>query len=73
MYQANYRSGLRVLTIADPENPREIAFFDTAPYGHNGPGHTGAWGAYPWFDSGSIVVSSTEQGMFVLKLRQPAP
>ena len=73
MYQANYRSGLRVLDIGDPENPREIAFFDTAPYGSNGPGHTGAWGAYPWFKSGSIVVSSTEQGFFVLKVRPAAP
>jgi choice-of-anchor B domain-containing protein len=73
MYQANYRSGLRVLDIGDPENPREIGFFDTAPYGTNGPGRTGAWGVYPWFMSGSIAVSSTEQGLFVLKLRQAAP
>jgi choice-of-anchor B domain-containing protein len=69
MYQANYRAGLRVLDISEPENPREIAFFDTAPYGSNGPGFNGAWGAYPWFKSGSVVVSSTEQGLFVLKVR----
>ena len=34
MFQSNYSSGLRVLSIADPVNPREIAFFDTYPSGN---------------------------------------
>ena len=67
MYQANYRSGLRILNVSDPNNPREVAFFDTAPYGSNGPGFNGAWSVFPYFRSGSIVVSSIEQGLFIVK------
>ena len=67
MYQANYRSGLRILSIADRENPREVAFFDTAPYTDNGPGFNGAWSVYPFFQSGTIVVNSIEQGLFIVR------
>ncbi|NIP82449.1 MAG: choice-of-anchor B family protein, partial [Gemmatimonadetes bacterium] len=42
MYQANYVSGLRILDISDPENPREVGYFDTVP-GENAPGFAGAW------------------------------
>jgi choice-of-anchor B domain-containing protein len=69
MYQANYRSGLRILDISDPANPREVAFFKTAPFFDNGPGYNGAWSVYPYFKSGSIVVNSIEQGLFVVKHR----
>jgi choice-of-anchor B domain-containing protein len=69
MFQANYRSGLRVLDIKDPLNPREISFFDTAPYTTNAPGYNGAWSVYPFFKSGTIIVSSIEQGLFMLKVR----
>jgi choice-of-anchor B domain-containing protein len=67
MYQANYRSGLRVLSIRDPLNPREVAFFDTAPYTENAPGYNGAWSVYPFFKSGVIIVSSIEQGLFIVR------
>jgi choice-of-anchor B domain-containing protein len=67
MYQANYRSGLRVLSISDPLNPREVAYFDTAPYHPNTPGFNGAWSVYPFFKSGTIIVSSIEQGLFIVR------
>jgi choice-of-anchor B domain-containing protein len=67
MYQANYRSGLRILNVSDPSNPREVAFFDTAPYTTNTPGFNGAWSVFPYFRSGSIVVSSIEQGLFIVR------
>jgi choice-of-anchor B domain-containing protein len=67
MYQANYRSGLRVLSIKDPTNPKEVAFFDTAPYTTNTPGFNGAWSVYPYFKSGTIVVNSIEQGLFIVR------
>ena len=67
MYQANYRSGLRVLSVRDPLNPKEVAYFDTAPFHPNGRGFNGAWNVYPFFKSGTIIVSSIEQGLFVLK------
>jgi choice-of-anchor B domain-containing protein len=67
MYQANYKSGLRILTIRDRENPKEVAFFDTAPYGDNSPGFQGAWSVYPFFKSGVILVNSIEQGLFLVR------
>ncbi len=72
MYQANYQAGLRVLDISDPENPEEIGFFDTTPYDGNPPTMSGAWTAYPFFESGTIVVSSTQEGLFLLRsVRRP--
>jgi choice-of-anchor B domain-containing protein len=67
MYQANYRSGLRILNIKDRENPREVAFFDTAPYTDNSAGFNGAWSVYPFFKSGVIIVNSIEQGLFLIR------
>lgn len=67
MYQADYRAGLRVLSIKDRVNPKEIAFFDTAPYGPNTAGFNGAWNVYPFFKSGTIIVSSIEQGLFIIR------
>lgn len=67
MYQANYKSGLRILNIKDRENPKEVAFFDTAPYADNSPGFQGAWSVYPYFKSGVIIVNSIEQGLFLVR------
>ncbi len=67
-YQANYSSGLRVLDISNIESPREVAFFDTYPFDDNG-GFRGAWTAYPFLDSGNILVSSQTEGLFVLSLQ----
>ena len=67
-YQANYRYGLHILDTSDPLNPVEVGFFDTSPY-QTGPGFSGAWSTYPFFDSGSIIVTSLQEGLFVLKKR----
>jgi len=67
MYQANYRSGLRILNISDRENPREVAYFDTAPYTNNQAGFNGAWSVFPFFKSGVIIVNSIEQGLFLVR------
>jgi choice-of-anchor B domain-containing protein len=70
MYQANYQAGLRVLDISDPENPVEVGFFDTTPYDGNPPGFNGAWTAFPFFASGTVIVSSMNEGLFVLTPRR---
>jgi choice-of-anchor B domain-containing protein len=67
MYQANYASGLRILDVADPENPKEVSFFDTAPFIPEGNTFNGAWSVYPFFKSGAIIVNSIEQGLFIVK------
>ena len=67
MYQSNYVSGLRILDISDRENPEEVAFFDTVPWGEDEPGFDGSWSNYPYFESGIIVVSSGAEGVFFLR------
>ncbi len=69
MYQANYQAGFRLFDISDPEAPREIAWFDTTPYEGDPPGFVGAWTAYPFFESGTVVVTSMYEGVFLLRPR----
>ena len=70
MYQANYQAGFRVIDISDPENLREVGHFDTTPYGADPPGFNGAWTAFPYFESGTVLVTSMLEGVFLLKPRQ---
>ncbi len=70
MYQSNYASGLRIHDISDPENPREVGFFDTMPVGDGGPGFSGSWSNYPFLESGTIIVSSIGEGLFLLKKKE---
>ncbi len=69
MYQSNYESGLRILDISDVANPVEVGFFDTVPHGPDKPGFGGSWSNYPYFPSGSIVVTSGNEGLFIVKKR----
>ncbi len=64
-FQANYTSGLRILDISNILNPVEVAFFDTYPADDN-VSFNGAWSNYPFFESGVVVVSSINEGLFVL-------
>ncbi len=69
MYQSNYVSGLRILDISDRANPVEVGFFDTVPWGDNGPRFEGSWSNYPFFESGTIAVTSIREGLFIVKKR----
>ena len=69
MYQANYQAGFRLFDISDPEAPEEIGWFDTTPYEGDPPGFVGAWTAYPFFESGTVVVTSMYEGVFLLRPR----
>ena len=74
MYQSNYVAGLRVVDISDVQNPKEIGYFDTVPTGKNEPGFAGTWSNYPFFKSGTIVVPSGREGLFLLRKREaPVP
>ncbi|HET7692614.1 MAG TPA: choice-of-anchor B family protein [Gemmatimonadota bacterium] len=70
MYQSNYVAGLRVLDIQEPTEPREVGFFDTVPFGDNGPRFDGSWSNYPFFESGIIAVTSMSEGLFLLRYRE---
>jgi choice-of-anchor B domain-containing protein len=67
VYQSNYVQGLRILDISDIENPEEVGFFDTVPTGDNSPRFDGSWSNYPYFESGTIIVTSGKEGLFLLK------
>ncbi len=67
VYQSNYVSGLRILDISDINNPVEVAHFDTVPGETNDPGFDGSWSNYPFFKSGVIVVTSGNEGMFLVR------
>jgi choice-of-anchor B domain-containing protein len=70
LFESNYASGLRIIDISDPKNPKEVGHFDTVPWGADAPGFAGSWSNYPYFPSGNIVVTSMREGIFVLKFRR---
>ena len=70
IFFAAYRSGLRILDISDVENPVEVGFFDTVPIGDNSAGMSGAWSNYPYFTSGNVIVTSEQEGLFVLRKKE---
>ena len=68
-YQSNYQAGLRILDITDIANGNltEVAFFDVYPGSDPTNTDTGTWSNYPFFDSGVVIVSVIEQGLFILR------
>lgn len=68
LYEANYSSGLRIMDISDPRKPREVGFFDTYP-ADDAVQFTGAWSTYPYFKSGTIIVTSIGEGVFFVRDR----
>jgi hypothetical protein len=48
----------------------EVAFFDVYP-DDDAAQFNGAWSNYPFFDSGIVIVSGIEQGLFVLRPNLP--
>ncbi|MCH7701101.1 MAG: choice-of-anchor B family protein [Planctomycetes bacterium] len=72
IFEANYSSGLRVYDASDPLNPFEVGFFDTFPDSDD-PGYIGAWNTYPFFPSGTVIVSDRAGGLFVLDVSAILP
>ena len=71
-YMSNYRRGLVVLDISDPSRPdaAEKLMFDTyIEDPRDSAEFNGAWGTYPYLESGTIAVSDIEGGLFLLKKR----
>ncbi|MCB0077534.1 MAG: choice-of-anchor B family protein [Anaerolineales bacterium] len=65
IYQANYSAGMRILDVSQPTQPCEVGYFDLLP-AHDAPGFEGAWSAYPYLPSGTLLLSGRQQGLFVL-------
>eukprot|EP01127_Copromyxa_protea_P005531 TRINITY_DN15453_c0_g1_i1.p1 TRINITY_DN15453_c0_g1~~TRINITY_DN15453_c0_g1_i1.p1 ORF type:complete len:467 (+),score=104.21 TRINITY_DN15453_c0_g1_i1:131-1402(+) len=72
-YLTNYCDGLRILDLTHAVSEgtmSEVAYFDVAPQCNDEVEFFGSWSNYPFFKSGTIIVSSIERGLFVLKLSE---
>lgn len=77
-YMSNYRRGLTVLDVSNPNQLTEAGFFDTYPVpAANTATFDGAWGVFPFFPSGNILISDSSNGLFIVKqaanVAPPAP
>ena len=69
-WQANYTSGLSILDLTNVATAglSVAASFDTYTPNNNN-GYNGAWNSYPFFNSGIVIVTSLNEGLFVLRPR----
>jgi len=56
-YISHYASGLRIVDISDPKNIVEVGVYDTKD----------AWGVFPYFPSGKILISDIEDGLYIVR------
>ena len=63
-FVAWYTAGVRVIDMADPLHPREVASADT--YGGPDGGFNGVWEVYPFLPSGRILASDRNSGLYLL-------
>jgi choice-of-anchor B domain-containing protein len=63
-YMSNYSRGLTVLDITDSANPVAAGRLDTYPATDTA-AFVGAWGAYPFFHSGSVAISDINSGFYL--------
>jgi hypothetical protein len=69
IYEANDASGLHIFNASDPTNPVWVGYFDTYPP-DDSVDYVGAWSVYPFFPSGTVIVSDREGGLFVLDVSE---
>lgn len=70
LYQANYTSGLWIYDAwkADQGRVTMRGYFDVFP-ADDRTEFFGSWGTYPYFGDGKVIVSSSDEGLFVLDSR----
>lgn len=68
VYQSNYTSGLQILSLTNIENAHlsQVGYFDTFPENNNR-GFNGSWSNYPFFESGLVIISDMNNGLFIVK------
>ena len=68
VYQSNYTSGLRILSLSNLASAQmtEVGFFDLYP-SNDGATFNGNWGNYPFFASGRVIMSGIAEGLFVVR------
>ncbi len=67
-FLANYTAGFRAIDISNIETGSlvETGYFDTFPSG-NSASYDGVWNVYPYFESGNIIISDIDSGLFIVK------
>ena len=71
-YVSHYKGGLKILDLSNSVAIAEVASYDTyIPDPTSTYPYEGAWGAYPFFSSGKILISDMQRGLFVVHF-QPA-
>ncbi|MDE0979856.1 MAG: choice-of-anchor B family protein, partial [Flavobacteriales bacterium] len=70
LFQSNYRAGLRMLSLTDVAEGEllEIGYFDVDPTS-DAALFSGTWSNYPYFESGIVVVTSIDGGIFLVRPR----
>lgn len=68
LYTSYYADGVVIHDITHPHNMIEVGNYDTSPFAT--PDFKGCWGVYPYFESGYIVASDREEGLFVLTFNE---
>lgn len=68
LYTSYYTDGVVVHDITHPHNMIEIGNFDTSPF--DTPFTQGCWGVYPYFESGVIIATDRQEGLFVLDVEE---
>lgn len=64
-YESNYTTGLRIFDVTDPLNAVETGWIDTYPE-NNGQTFNGTWSNFPFFPSGTVIISDINRGMFIV-------
>jgi choice-of-anchor B domain-containing protein len=60
-----YSDGLAIFDASVPDNVVTIGYYDTHPAQTQT--EDGVWGAYPYYNSGNIVLSDMDSGLYVIK------
>ncbi|MFI5172620.1 MAG: LVIVD repeat-containing protein, partial [Chitinophagales bacterium] len=63
---AHFTEGVTLVDAAKPDNLVEVGHYDTNPLNAAFPFH-GVWEAYPFFNSGLIIASDVQEGLFILQ------
>jgi len=59
-----YKDGYVVLDVSNPLNPVKVGQYDT--YSATSGTYEGAWGAYPYFPSGNVIISDISTGLYIV-------
>lgn len=65
-YISHYGAGLRILDVSDPSDMIEVAHFTKSNYDDKR-GFIDNWGAFPFFESGKVLVSDISDGLYVVE------